>query len=170
MASYAENVSIWWRHYVWPGTHCTNDAWTHRPNLYPSCHATAAELSSHVQNYHLIGSLFAKSGQKHSSYIYLKYGLINRVSSGFSWRLCMRFMMTSSTGNIFCVTGHLWGESTGDRWPHKGQWRMALMFSFICAWSIGWANNRDAGDLRRRRAHYDITLTIASNLRLINVD
>ena len=26
---------------------------------------------------------------------------------------------------------------------HKGQWREALMFSLICAWTNGWANNRD---------------------------
>ena len=25
---------------------------------------------------------------------------------------------------------------------------------FFCAWTNGWANNRDAGDLRRHRAHY----------------
>ena len=25
-------------------------------------------------------------------------------------------MMTPSNGNIFRVAGHLWGESTGDRW------------------------------------------------------
>ena len=25
-------------------------------------------------------------------------------------------MMTSSSGNVFRVTGPLWGESTGDRW------------------------------------------------------
>ena len=29
------------------------------------------------------------------------------------------------------------------------------MFSMICAWINGWVNNREAGDLRRRRAHYD---------------
>ena len=38
--------------------------------------------------------------------------------------------------------------------PHKGQWRGALMFSLICVWINGWVNNRDAGDLRRYRAHY----------------
>ena len=27
--------------------------------------------------------------------------------------------------------------------PHKGQWRGALVFFFICAWTNGWANNRD---------------------------
>ena len=40
--------------------------------------------------------------------------------------------------------------------PYKGQWRGALMFSFICAWINGWAHNREAGDLRRYRAHYDV--------------
>ena len=25
--------------------------------------------------------------------------------------------------------------------PHKGQWRRALMFSLICAWTNGWAND-----------------------------
>ena len=66
-------------------------------------------------------------------------------------------MMTSSNGNIFRVTGLLCGEFTGHRWiPHKGQWRGALMFSFICACINGWVNNREAGDLRSHRAHYDV--------------
>ena len=42
--------------------------------------------------------------------------------------------------------------------PHKGQRRGALMFYLICAWTNGWINNRDAGDLRRHRAHYDVTV------------
>ena len=40
--------------------------------------------------------------------------------------------------------------------PHIGQWRGALVFSFICAWINGWVNNREAGDLRRFRTHYDV--------------
>ena len=40
--------------------------------------------------------------------------------------------------------------------PHKGQWRGALVFSLICTWLNGWVNNREAGDLRRHRAHYDV--------------
>ena len=40
--------------------------------------------------------------------------------------------------------------------PHKGQWRGALMFSLICAWTNGCVNNREAGDLRRHRAHCDV--------------
>ena len=46
--------------------------------------------------------------------------------------------------------------------PHKGQWRGALMFSLICAWINGWVNNRKAGDLRRYRAHYDVTVMFVS--------
>ena len=41
---------------------------------------------------------------------------------------------------------------------HKRQWRGALMFSLICVWINGWVNNRETGDLRRYRAHYDVTV------------
>ena len=41
--------------------------------------------------------------------------------------------------------------------PCKGQWRSALLFPYICDWR-SWVNNREAGDLRRYRAHYDITV------------
>ena len=54
------------------------------------------------------------------------------------------------------------------RWPvdssQKGQWRGEFVFSLICAWAIGWANNHDAGDLRRHRAHYDATVIFATAL------
>ena len=67
--------------------------------------------------------------------------------------------MTSSNGNIFRVTGPLRGEFTGPvNSPHRGQWRGALMFSLICVWIKGWVNNREAGDLRRHRGHYDVTV------------
>ena len=45
--------------------------------------------------------------------------------------------------------------------PHKGQWRGALMFSLICVWINGWVNNREAGNLRRYRAHYDVIVMTA---------
>ena len=48
-------------------------------------------------------------------------------------------------------------------WPYShsfshGQWRGALVLSLICAWTKSWSNNRDAGDLRRHRVHYDATV------------
>ena len=32
--------------------------------------------------------------------------------------------------------------------------------SLICAWINGWVNNREAGDFRRHRAHYDVVVMI----------
>ena len=62
----------------------------------------------------------------------------------------------------FRVTGPLCGEFTGHRLPvnspHKGVGRGALMISLIGTWTNGWVNNRDAGDLRRHRAHYYVTV------------
>ena len=49
--------------------------------------------------------------------------------------------------------------------PHKGQWRGALMLTLICARINGWVNNGEAGDLRRYRAHYDVT--VMANLHAI---
>ena len=66
-------------------------------------------------------------------------------------------IMMPSHGIIFRVTGHLCGEFICYRFiPRtKGQWRGALMFSLICAWINGWLNNREVGDLRCPRLHYD---------------
>ena len=44
--------------------------------------------------------------------------------------------------------------------PHKGHWRGAFIFCLICAWTNGWVNSRDAGDLRRHCAHYNVTVMI----------
>ena len=44
--------------------------------------------------------------------------------------------------------------------PHKGQWRGALMFSLICAWTNSWANNGNASNLWCHRAHYDVIVML----------
>ena len=56
-----------------------------------------------------------------------------------------------------------WPFVRGIHWspvvpPPNGQWRRALMFSLICAWTNVWANKWDAGDLRRHHTHYDVTV------------
>ena len=48
--------------------------------------------------------------------------------------------------------------------PHKGQWRGALLFSLICVWITGWVDNRDAGNLRRHRSHYEVTVMISQRI------
>ena len=42
--------------------------------------------------------------------------------------------------------------------PHKSQRRGALVFPLICTRINGLVNNGEAGDLRRYRAHYDVTV------------
>ena len=44
--------------------------------------------------------------------------------------------------------------------PYKGS-DAELLFSLICAWTNGWANNRDADDLRRHGSHHDVTLMMS---------
>ena len=56
-----------------------------------------------------------------------------------------------------------WPFVKGIHWspvdsPHEDQWRGALMFSLICVWTNGWANNRDANGLRRHHTDYDVTV------------
>ena len=72
------------------------------------------------------------------------------------------FMMTSSNRNFFRVTGPWWLVDSS----HKGQWRRALKFSLICAWTNSWANNRDADDLRRRGAHCDVMSVAQLSVRI----
>ena len=60
----------------------------------------------------------------------------------------------------------LWGNSpvtagnspvTGKFPSHRPVTRSFDGF-FICAWTNGWVNNQDVGDVRRHRAHYDVTV------------
>ena len=43
------------------------------------------------------------------------------------------------------------------------------MFSLICAWINGWVNNREAGDLRRHRTHYDVTIMSPQKYIIITI-
>ena len=42
------------------------------------------------------------------------------------------------------------------------------MFSLICTWINKWVNNREAGDLRRHRGHYDVNVMIVEELKKNN--
>ena len=61
-------------------------------------------------------------------------------------------METFSALLALCAGIHRWPVNS----PHKDQWRGALMFSLVFTWINGWVNNRQAGDLRRHRAQYDV--------------
>ena len=68
-------------------------------------------------------------------------------------RIDIRMTSLNTSPSLFVGNSPVTGE-----FPHKGQWRGALMLSLICAWINGWVNNREAADLRCHRANYDITL------------
>ena len=53
---------------------------------------------------------------------------------------------------LLAICGHRWIPSTKAS-------DAELWWFFICAWINDWVNNREAGDLRRHRAHYDIIVT-----------
>ena len=76
----------------------------------------------------------------------------------FYWPPNFKIMMTSSNGNIFRVTGPLWGEFTGDRWIPLTNASDAELWYFLWYVPEQTVDNRDTDDLRCRWAHYDITV------------
>ena len=59
-----------------------------------------------------------------------------------------------------------WTFVRGIHWslvnsPHKGQSHGALMFSLTNSWMKSWVNNREAGDLRRHCADYDVIVMVS---------
>ena len=73
---------------------------------------------------------------------------------------CRKCFMMTSNGNIFHVTGPLWGEFTSHRWWHHSRrpatWRFDV--SLNCAWINGQVKSLYDGDLRHCHTHYDVTV------------
>ena len=92
-----------------------------------------------------------------SLHLVSKREFIWQVHIGWGYGLVSGDMMASSNGNSFRVTGHLCGEFTGPRWILRTKDSDTELWCFICVWINGWVNNHEAGDLRRYRAHYDVT-------------
>ena len=73
-------------------------------------------------------------------------------------------MLTSSNGNV-----RYWSFVRGIHRsqvnsPRKGQWCAALTFPMICAWIKDWASSREAGDLRRPRAHCGVIIIVGGGV------
>ena len=75
--------------------------------------------------------------------------------------------MTSSNGKIFSVAGPLCGEVTGHRWIPRTTASDAELLCFLWSepWINSWVNNREAGDLRSHRAHYD-AIVMSTNFQM----
>ena len=83
-----------------------------------------------------------------------------KIFSSNSTDLAVESMITSSNRNIFRVTGPSCGKFTCLRWIPltKACDEELWCFLWSAPWINGWVNNREAGDLRRHRAHYDIVI------------
>ena len=148
-ASYAQNVSIWWRHLVLVFyvadvvSHC-RDA---NGGCQHICHSTPrhAVCSCHV-GYELAADGLACEGE---------YSW-NMHDDVIKWKHFARYWP-------FVWGIHRWPVNS----PHKGQRRRALVFSLICAWINGWWNIHEAGDLRRHYTHYDVTVMLATEVLIV---
>ena len=93
---------------------------------------------------------------------YIKYMIWDRESCMVClWKIASAFfqifvMFLSLLYSLGRVIMHLpW-------WRHRMEIFPALLAicagnCLFCAWMNGWVNNREAGDLRHHRAHYDVT-------------
>ena len=73
--------------------------------------------------------------------------------------------MTLSNGTIVRVTGPLCGEFSGPgEFPAQRPVTRSFNVLFYLRWINDWVNNREAGDLRRHRGHYDVNVIIPANI------
>ena len=94
-------------------------------NAYNVCHLdpwgqTSMNFVSNHNNFHSRKCIWKCHLQNEK----LTYRCRNSAKNAWDYKSLVqrsdRNMMTSSNGNIFRVTGHLYGESTGHRWiPHR---------------------------------------------------
>ena len=79
--------------------------------------------------------------------------LCSALGALFTWNLLSawwRHQMETFSALLAICAGN-WPVTF--EFPSQSQWPRALMFSLICAWING-----EAGDFRRHRAHYDVTI------------
>ena len=82
----------------------------------------------------------------------------------FCQELSLTWWRHQINGNTFRVTGPLCGEFTGHRCIPLTKASNAELWCFLWSapWINGWVNNREAGDLRHHRAHYDVIGTVTA--------
>ena len=143
--------------------------WLNRISM--QIHANKLLKSWHEQ-YDICGAIL----QYHYRFI---YGIVIMITSwrGYSFRITCPLFGTRSA--VLTAESH-WQKATDTAHRHF-PWLRHQMETFsvllalcvgnspvtgefpsqrpvICAWINGWLNNREAGDLRRHRAHYDVTV------------
>ena len=185
-ASYAENVSIWWRHHdkMIQGHLYTFDQnfIFHLPS-YPyvkNCIKCNNCINSFVCPHYIqctrfcytcfcFGNIMSTSYAKWYRYPYPPE-LLHRHNITGAWTINDHMIaQDASTATLKYHDDVIKWKHFPRYWPfvrgihrspvnspHKGQWRGALMFTLICARINAWVNNREAGDFRRYRTHSDV--------------
>ena len=87
-------------------------------------------------------------------------GILQVYYSYAVFALLTAIMMTSPNGTIFGVTGPLCREFTSHRRLPRTKASASELWCFLWSapWINGWVNNLETGDLRRHRAHFDVTV------------
>ena len=83
------------------------------------------------------------------------------------WRHCDESYAINTCSGLVHGTS---GSKQINMVNQKDQWRGALMFHIICAWTNNWANNREADDLRCHRAHYDANVVPFRDISLARIN
>ena len=174
MASNTENASIWWRHhdpgwnlrlpsetsnnFRWLDSLWTRDAiWPYISGSimiqvmldgcrYQAFTCTNVDLIINEARWH------SAEGNSTENIADINHHKMLAMPYVKTW--CRHQMETLSALLAICA-----GNSpVPGEFPAQRPVMLSLMFSLICVWINGWVNNREAGDLRRYRSHYDVTV------------
>ena len=85
---------------------------------------------------------------------------IHMINTSYAW--WRHQMETFSALLALCIT-------TGHRWIPRTKASDAELWCFLwSAWINGWVNNREAGDLKRHRAHFDVIVMVWNSRTVYN--
>ena len=82
---------------------------------------------------------------------------ITSRARGWVWGSLWRHQMEKFSALLTLCVGN---SPVIGEFPAQSQRYGTLMLSLICARINGWVNNREAGDLRHHRAHYDVIVMV----------
>ena len=94
-------------------------------------------------------------------HILMSLQLIWRLGTRRSW---WRYQMETFSALLALCAGN---SPVPDEFPAQRPVTWSFHNSFICAWMNDWVNYREASNLRRHRAHYDVTVMF--HLRVPNL-
>ena len=94
-----------------------------------------AQMASNAENVSNANGVTMNDMSKYDIWILKECDIITKINNAKHDHMhSLWIMMTSSNGNIFRVTGTLWGESIGYRSRHRTHYDVTLVLCFIRLW------------------------------------